>query len=399
LFSLKAAALRHQQAGELECAEARYREVLESTPNDADCLHMLGVICYQTGRLREALRLIDQALDLTGWQFDSMRYNLGFVISRLLEGPELVSDWPSETMPTAADRDASEKFALRAVDLDIRPLSLPQTDIATELDHREVLSTVALPFTGERFTPEVCGAIWSDHWHRYCIAAPLVRGLRVLDAACGEGYGSFLLAGEARSVVGIDMSNEAVAHARKRYAAANLTYIQASVAALPLPDASVDVVVSFETIEHLAAQVEMLSEFRRVLIPSGILIISSPNKPIYSAANESPNEFHVRELTRDELAVLLKPGFPHQRWYGQRAFAHSLLWAERFDGLGEPRIEKPADGAVRALEVPLPPMYFVVICGGPDATLPELAALSALVRSDDGARLVSADRLLWLRGS
>jgi ubiquinone/menaquinone biosynthesis C-methylase UbiE len=84
---------------------------------------------------------------------------------------------------------------------------------------------------------------------------------------CGEGYGSFLLAGEAHSVVGIDMSNEAVAHARKRYAAANLTYVQASVAALPLPDASIDIVVSFETIEHLAQQVEMLSEFRRVLVP------------------------------------------------------------------------------------------------------------------------------------
>jgi len=357
------------------------------------------VICYQTGRLREALRLIDRALDLTGWQLDSMRYNLGFVISRLLEGPELVKNWPSEDMLAAADRDTNERLALLARDLDIRPLSLSQPDIAAESDHREVPSTVVLPFTGERFTPEVWGAIWSDHWLRYCVAAPLVRGLRVLDAACGEGYGSFLLAGEAHSVVGIDMSSEAVAHAQKRYVAANLTYVQASVAALPLPDASMDIVVSFETIEHLAQQVEMLSEFRRVLVPSGILIISSPNKPIYSAANESPNEFHVRELTRDELAMLLTPGFPRQGWYGQRTFAHSLLWAERPDGLGEPRIAKPADGAVRSLEVPLPPMYFVVICGGPDATLPELAALSALVRSDDGTRLVSTEGLFWLRGS
>ena len=63
-------------------------------PNELDCLRMLGVICYQTGRLREALRLIDRALDLTGWQLDSMRYNLGFVISRLLEGPELVKIGP-----------------------------------------------------------------------------------------------------------------------------------------------------------------------------------------------------------------------------------------------------------------------------------------------------------------
>jgi hypothetical protein len=78
----------------------------------------------------------------------------------------------------------------------------------------------------------------------------------------------------------------------------------------------------------------MLSEFRRVLVPSGILIISSPNKPIYLAATSPPTS-SIRELTRDELAVLLTPGFPRQRWYGQRAFAHSLLWVERPDSLGE----------------------------------------------------------------
>jgi len=104
--------------------------------------------------------------------------------------------------------------------------------------------------------------------------------------------------------------------------------VQGSVTALPLADASVDLVVSFETIEHLAAQAEMLAEFRRVLAPGGALLISSPNRPVYSGELPAENEYHVRELDRGELADLLAPVFPQQRWYGQRVVALSLLWAE-----------------------------------------------------------------------
>jgi SAM-dependent methyltransferase len=88
-------------------------------------------------------------------------------------------------------------------------------------------TATALTFTGERFTPEVRGAIWYEHWHRYAVAVPLARGLRVLDAACGEGYGSALLARSAASVVGVDVDAGAVAHARERYARANLSFAPA----------------------------------------------------------------------------------------------------------------------------------------------------------------------------
>ena len=74
-----------------------------------------------------------------------------------------------------------------------------------------------LPFTGERFTPECVREIWYEHWHRYVFARAFVRGKRVLDAACGEGYGSALLADEAASVVGIDVDAAAIQHARSRY--------------------------------------------------------------------------------------------------------------------------------------------------------------------------------------
>ena len=239
----------------------------------------------------------------------------------------------------------------------------------------------ALTFTGERFTPENRGAIWYEHWHRYCLALPLAHGRRVLDAACGEGYGSALLARAAASVVGVDAGAVAIEHARARYAAANVSFVQGSVTALPLPAASVDLVVSFETIEHLAGQREMLAEFRRVLSADGILLISSPNRPVYNEDGAVENEFHVKELDRDELKALLDPLFPAQAWHAQRVAAHSLVWREGATA-GDVRYDVLADGTPGLAAAPAAPMYFVVACAAAGVVLPALSALSLF---DDGA--------------
>jgi len=239
----------------------------------------------------------------------------------------------------------------------------------------------ALTFTGERFTPEVRGAIWYEHWHRYAVVAPLAAGKRVLDAACGEGYGSVLLAQSATHVTGIDIDPAAVAHARARYPRANLEYAEASVTALPLADASIDLVVSFETIEHLAGQEAMLDEFRRVLAPAGALVLSSPNRPVYNEASGGSNHYHVKELDRAELHALLAPRFPRQAWHAQRVASHSVLWAEP-RAAGEITFDVLAGERAERRDAPAPPMYFIVVAGGPDATLPVLPALSLF---DDGA--------------
>ena len=250
--------------------------------------------------------------------------------------------------------------------------------------------TAPLPFTGERFTPEVTGAIWYEHWHRYALASAAAAGKRVLDAACGEGYGSMLLARRAAEVIAIDVDARAIAHARLRYGQqANLRYVQGSCVAVPLAQGSIELIVSFETIEHLSEQDAMLAEFRRVLARDGVLIISSPNKPIYSADAGQVNHFHVRELSREELATMLHSSFPQQAWYGQRVLAHSLLWAEE-----PPMVPRAtallalADDRVYAPETPAAAMYFVVVCGGPEAVLPELPALSIF---DDTAQSLFAD--------
>jgi SAM-dependent methyltransferase len=242
-------------------------------------------------------------------------------------------------------------------------------------------TATALTFTGERFTPEVRGAIWYEHWHRYAVAVPLARGLRVLDAACGEGYGSGLLARTARSVVGVDVDDQAIAHARERYGHANVSFLAGSVADLPLEDGSVDLVVSFETIEHLAEQSRMLAEFRRVLAPGGALILSSPNRPVYNEAGGEPNHFHVKELDRAELAALLDPVFPQQAWHAQRVSAHSLLWAEARRS-GAVAFDAIVGDAVEQRPAPASAMYFLVVCGAADAILPELPVVSIF---DDGA--------------
>jgi SAM-dependent methyltransferase len=257
-----------------------------------------------------------------------------------------------------------------------------------------------LTFTGERFTPEVRGAIWYEHWHRYAAVAPLAAGRRVLDAACGEGYGSYLLASRASQVTGVDIDAAAIAHAGARYARANLAYAQGSVSALPIADGSIDLIVSFETIEHLPAQREMLAEFRRVLAPHGALVLSSPNRPVYNEAGGVANHFHVKELDRAELKALLDPVFPRQAWHAQRVAAHSLLWAEAH-AEGAIAYDVLSDDGLARRAGPAEPMYFVVVCGAADAILPTLPALSLF---DDGelalwrdyARAIARERqLAW----
>jgi len=262
--------------------------------------------------------------------------------------------------------------------------------------------TAALPFTGERFTPETRGAIWYEHWHRYCAALPLAASKRVLDCACGEGYGSWLLAGVASSVTGVDIDGAAIAHAASRYGGQpNLTFVQGSCTSLPLADASIDIIVSFETIEHIAEQDGMLAEFARVLDHNGALVVSSPNKIVYPHRDDEPQHFHVRELTREELAATLAKYFPQQLWYGQRVLAHSLLWAEAPNGERTVQLVALDGRRVESLDAPAPPMYFLVVCGSDGVSLPRLPALSVF---DDGTQslyrdyeraLLEEKRLYW----
>lgn len=226
-------------------------------------------------------------------------------------------------------------------------------------------------FTGERFVPTEEGKIQLEHYHRYAVVRDLVAGKRVLDVACGEGYGSSMLAEVAVAVTGVDISSEAVLHAEATYVKPNLTYLEGSATALPFADASFEVVVSFETIEHLAGQAEMVSELRRVLRPEGILIISSPNRPVYSEESGEHNEFHVKELDFAEFDALLKVQFPAVRYLGQRMLMGSVIQplSSGPDALRAWHMEAGTiqDGSGQMHD----PVYFLAICAASESLLPE----------------------------
>lgn len=186
----------------------------------------------------------------------------------------------------------------------------------------------SLTFTGERYTPEITGNIYLEHMHRYSALKDMVAGKRVLDIASGEGFGSHHLAQFAKHVTGVDISEEAVVHAQARYKRDNLEFKAGSCSAIPMKKASVDVVISFETIEHHDEHEQMMAEIRRVLKPGGVLIISSPDKREYSDIPQTQNPYHVKELYRDEFTALLDANFKHSVLYGQRVVFGSALFAE-----------------------------------------------------------------------
>ncbi len=232
-----------------------------------------------------------------------------------------------------------------------------------------------LEFTGERFTPECVREIAYEHWHRYAWAAEVVVGKTVLDAACGEGYGSRLLAARAAQVQGLDLSEQAIAHARQRYRADNLAFESGDATELPFADDSFDAVVSFETLEHLEAQDRLLSEFRRVLRPDGFLLISSPDRKTYSDETGYDNPYHVRELYRDELEALLGRHFPAFRLWGQKLMFLSALWQLESDGATQWLLDD--DGRIEARDHPAyPPLYFLAAAAAEADQLPTLPAHS-----------------------
>lgn len=234
----------------------------------------------------------------------------------------------------------------------------------------------SLEFTGERFVPGLSGDIVYEHFHRYAFARSLVAGRRVLDVACGEGYGSHILAGAATSVVGLDIDVPTLAHASQTYAASsNLVFGCGSGTCIPLSDASLDAVVSFETIEHLdqADQVKLLAEISRVLTPTGVLILSAPNRPEYSESRDYVNPFHRHEHDRAELEGLLVSHFSALRWYFQRIWLGSTLWQE---GGGTTVEYFTAEGREAMAATVLPAMYFVVVAARAEANIPSSPGVS-----------------------
>ncbi|SMG46602.1 glycosyltransferase [Paenibacillus aquistagni] len=177
-----------------------------------------------------------------------------------------------------------------------------------------------MKFTGERYIPNMQDyTLEAEHLQRYASVTSLVKDKVVIDAACGEGYGTKILSNYASKVIGIDISSEAIRHAKNKYSQDNIEFIEGSIERLDLPSGSVDVFISFETIEHVdeTTQHSFLNEIKRVLKHDGILVISTPEKSRYTDARSYINPFHVKEFYEAEFHEFLGRYFSHINFYFQ----------------------------------------------------------------------------------
>ncbi len=158
---------------------------------------------------------------------------------------------------------------------------------------------------------------WGEHAARYVFALPFVENKRVLDIACGTGYGVGLLRSAARFVVGVDIDAEAAREA-KNECGENAEVLLGNGLGLPFEAEVFDVITSFETLEHLHERRAFLGELHRVLKPDGKLILSTPNANYSQPVNGVPaNPFHIHEYEPEELRSELEAYFGLRAFVGQ----------------------------------------------------------------------------------
>ena len=167
---------------------------------------------------------------------------------------------------------------------------------------------------------------WGVHAARYLFARPQVTGRRTLDIACGTGYGLALLRSQVSQIVGVDLDFSAVRKAKAAAGAGAAAVMVADGCRLPFPDATFEVITSFETIEHLEARREFLAELKRVLAPDGLCLLSTPNANHTEPINGRPrNPHHIYEYTPEELRAELDQHFAEVRLLGQTLDARFLI--------------------------------------------------------------------------
>jgi 2-polyprenyl-3-methyl-5-hydroxy-6-metoxy-1,4-benzoquinol methylase len=206
-----------------------------------------------------------------------------------------------------------------------------------------------LELTGERTLPNVPA---ENYWYRRHLAVyewigARVIGSRVLDMACGEGYGSAVLARGAQSVLGVDANPEAFEHARLRYAGQNLRFERGMVENHGEPGAY-DAVVFLQTIEHVQDPLAVLRHFRSLLAPGGAVYVSTPNLLTLAppGADKSSNPWHIKEYRAHEFDALCRTVFDHVELLGlfhaRKLRVHELALAGGWDAVhARLRLTKP----------------------------------------------------------
>lgn len=184
-----------------------------------------------------------------------------------------------------------------------------------------------LPNDYERMIPEYHKGtgVYGEHIARYSAIGSITKNKVVLDIASGSGYGTAIIAHNAKQVTGVDVSEEAVAYSRENYAAPNITYKVGDGEKIPADDRSFDVVTSFETIEHIKDYKKFMDECVRVLKDDGIFLLSTPNDEEFAEGNH----FHLHEFKHDELMKLAKKYFTYVKPYYQATWIGNMVGDEK----------------------------------------------------------------------
>jgi SAM-dependent methyltransferase len=264
--------------------------------------------------------------------------------------------------------------------------------VASYVQQNQPPGVPSLELTGERTLPDVPA---ENYWYRRHLAvyewiAARVAGAVVLDMACGEGYGSAVLAGSAASVLGVDGNPEAHEHARLKYTRPGLSFAWGAVETFGQP-ATFDAVVFLQTIEHVVDPPAVLSHFARILRPGGVAYVSTPNVLTLASpgAAKSDNPWHLREYRAQEFAQLCQGVFPRVEMLGlfhaRKLRAHEVAlrlgwdWVHRRLGITKPfydrftpaiassdfvlRAEAPPSGPADPLNHPLDrALDFLAVC-------------------------------------
>jgi len=221
--------------------------------------------------------------------------------------------------------------------------------------------------TGERLIPEghMQTLTYGEHISRYKAVLELCRGKSVADIASGTGYGSKMIAQVASSVIGIDYSKEATEYAIENYSAKNLKYRALDATATDIKKSSIDVVISFETIEHLSDPKGFIKEVKRILTEDGVFIVSTPNDKEFMEGNN----FHTHEFDFKELDSLISSNFRKKEFYFQGTwFATGIYRRSDFVRAGNSEVisyktfEQDANSAI----------YFIVLASNSSKNLVKL---------------------------
>ena len=217
----------------------------------------------------------------------------------------------------------------------------------------------------ERMVPEFHKnhSIYGEHYIRYEATKSVVSDKVVLDIACGSGYGTKIIASSAKKVFGVDVSQESIDYATEHFNAKNIDYLCGDGESIPLADASVDVVVSFETIEHIKDYKTFMKEVSRVLKKDGLLLLSTPNELEFAEGNH----YHLHEFQEDELRGLIKLHFKNVKMYYQGDWVYSALLPEKYL-LKESDQLFTIDSLQLAPKDPSQYLYFYALCSNREIT-------------------------------